>query len=134
MIRFAKCIILDINCISSRSIERIKFQSTSDCWGYFSVGANGGIHEFADSQFGHLFAKGATREQARKSLVLALKEIEVRGEIRTTRSRHQRFPFIFSYGSSKSDARSSCPRSLGGSTLRKIGNYLGQGGPWRRYF
>jgi acetyl-CoA carboxylase / biotin carboxylase 1 len=53
-------------------------------WGYFSVGANGGIHEFADSQFGHLFAKGPTREHARKSLVLALKEIEVRGEIRTT--------------------------------------------------
>jgi len=69
---------------TSGSIERIKFQSTSDCWGYFSVGANGGIHEFADSQFGHLFAKGPTREQARKSLVLALKEIEVRGEIRNS--------------------------------------------------
>ena len=69
---------------TSGSIERIKFQSTSNVWGYFSVGSNGGIHEFADSQFGHLFAKGATREQARKSLVLALKEIEVRGEIRTT--------------------------------------------------
>lgn len=46
-------------------------------WGYFSVGANGGIHDFADSQFGHLFASGATREAARKNLVLALKEIEV---------------------------------------------------------
>lgn len=53
-------------------------------WGYFSVGANGGIHEFADSQFGHLFASGPTREDARKSLVLALKEIDVRGDIRTT--------------------------------------------------
>jgi acetyl-CoA carboxylase/biotin carboxylase 1 len=69
---------------TSGTIERIKFQSTSNVWGYFSVGPNGGIHEFADSQFGHLFAKGATREQARKALVLALKEIEVRGEIRTT--------------------------------------------------
>ena len=69
---------------TSGSIERIKFQSTSNVWGYFSVGSNGGIHEFADSQFGHLFAKGATREQARKALILALKEIEVRGEIRTT--------------------------------------------------
>jgi acetyl-CoA carboxylase/biotin carboxylase 1 len=69
---------------TSGSIERIKFQSTSNVWGYFSVGVNGGIHEFADSQFGHLFAKGANREQARKALVLALKEIEVRGEIRTT--------------------------------------------------
>jgi acetyl-CoA carboxylase/biotin carboxylase 1 len=69
---------------TSGSIERIKFQSTANVWGYFSVGPNGGIHEFADSQFGHLFAKGANREQARKSLILALKEIEVRGEIRTT--------------------------------------------------
>ena len=69
---------------TSGSIERIKFQSTSSVWGYFSVGANGGIHEFADSQFGHLFAKGANREQARKNLILALKELEVRGEIRTT--------------------------------------------------
>jgi acetyl-CoA carboxylase/biotin carboxylase 1 len=69
---------------TSGSIERIKFQSTPNVWGYFSVGANGGIHEFADSQFGHLFAKGANREQARKALILALKEIEVRGEIRTT--------------------------------------------------
>jgi acetyl-CoA carboxylase/biotin carboxylase 1 len=69
---------------TSGTIERIKFQSTSNVWGYFSVGPNGGIHEFADSQFGHLFAKGANREEARKSLILALKEIEVRGEIRTT--------------------------------------------------
>ncbi len=64
---------------TSGTIERVKFQSTSSVWGYFSVGANGGIHEFADSQFGHLFASGATREAARKNLVLALKEIEVRG-------------------------------------------------------
>ena len=69
---------------TSGSIERIKFQSTSNVWGYFSVGSNGGIHEFADSQFGHLFAKGANREEARKALILALKELEVRGQIRTT--------------------------------------------------
>jgi len=69
---------------TSGTIERVKFQSTSSVWGYFSVGANGGIHEYADSQFGHLFANGATREEARKRLILALKEIEVRGEIRTT--------------------------------------------------
>lgn len=62
---------------TSGTIERVKFQSTPSVWGYFSVGANGGIHEFADSQFGHLFASGATREAARKNLVLALKEIEV---------------------------------------------------------
>jgi acetyl-CoA carboxylase/biotin carboxylase 1 len=53
-------------------------------WGYFSVVADGGVHEFADSQFGHLFATGETREEARKSLVLALKELFIMGDIRTT--------------------------------------------------
>lgn len=69
---------------TSGKIERVKFQSTNRVWGYFSVGANGGIHEYADSQFGHLFATGPTREEARKSLVLALKDLDVRGDIRTT--------------------------------------------------
>lgn len=65
-------------------IERIKFQSAGNVWGYFAYGPNGGIHEFADSQFGHVFAKGRSREEARKALILSLKEMEVRGEIRTT--------------------------------------------------
>ena len=69
---------------TSGRIERVKFQSSPRVWGYFSVGANGGIHEFADSQFGHLFASGPTREDARKALVLALKEIDVRGDIRSS--------------------------------------------------
>ena len=68
---------------TSGRIERVKFQSTPKVWGYFSVGANGGIHEFADSQFGHIFASGPTREEARKALILVLKEIDVRGDIRT---------------------------------------------------
>mmetsp|Transcript_23591 Transcript_23591/g.76855 ORF Transcript_23591/g.76855 Transcript_23591/m.76855 type:complete len:2137 (+) Transcript_23591:142-6552(+) len=67
---------------TSGRIDRVKFQSSEKVWGYFSVGNNGGIHEYADSQFGHLFASGDNREAARKSLVLALKEIDVRGEIR----------------------------------------------------
>ena len=67
---------------TSGRIERVSFQSTPAVWGYFSVGANGGVHEFADSQFGHLFATGDDREAARKALVLALKELKVRGEIR----------------------------------------------------
>ena len=68
---------------TSGGIERVSFQSTPDVWGYFSVGANGGVHEFVDSQFGHIFATGKTREEARKSLVIALKGMVVRGEIRT---------------------------------------------------
>jgi acetyl-CoA carboxylase/biotin carboxylase 1 len=69
---------------TSGSVDRVKFQPTSSVWGYFSVGDNGGIHEFADSQFGHLFATGADREEARRNLVLALQNVEVRGDIRTT--------------------------------------------------
>jgi len=69
---------------TSGKIDRISFQSTTKVWGYFSVLADGGVHEFADSQFGHLFASGATREEARKNLVMALKELFIMGEIRTT--------------------------------------------------
>ena len=69
---------------TSGKIERINFQSDTKVWGYFSVVADGGVHEFADSQFGHLFATGDTREEARKALVLALKELFIMGEIRTT--------------------------------------------------
>jgi len=35
-------------------------------WGYFSVAAEGGLHEYADSQFGHCFAWGEDREDARR--------------------------------------------------------------------
>lgn len=35
-------------------------------------------------QFGHLFAKGDTREAAIRAMVVALKEVKIRGEIRTT--------------------------------------------------
>ena len=69
---------------TSGKIERINFQSNTKVWGYFSVMADGGVHEYADSQFGHLFATGDTREQARRSLVMALKELFIMGEIRTT--------------------------------------------------
>lgn len=40
------------------------------------------MHEYADSQFGHLFAHGADRESARKNMIMALKELTIRGEIR----------------------------------------------------
>jgi acetyl-CoA carboxylase/biotin carboxylase 1 len=47
-------------------------------------GGVGRVHEFADSQFGHVFAKGPSREAARKSLAFALKEnLKVQGEVHT---------------------------------------------------
>ncbi|KAK5578910.1 hypothetical protein RB653_008585 [Dictyostelium firmibasis] len=68
---------------TSGQIHELTFRSTPNIWGYFSVGAKGGLHEYADSQFGHIFANGATREEARKTIILGLKEISIRGDIRT---------------------------------------------------
>lgn len=58
--------------------------SSIDVWGYFSVDSSGSVHEFADSQFGHIFASGPDRESARRACVVALKELQIRGDIRTT--------------------------------------------------
>eukprot|EP01041_Mallomonas_annulata_P000604 gene604-1167_t len=69
---------------TSGKIQELHFRSSPDVWGYFSVDSSGLVHEFADSQFGHVFAHGPDRESARRAMVVALKELEIRGEIRTT--------------------------------------------------
>ncbi len=69
---------------TSGGIHELNFRSTPNVWGYFSMDSSGSIHEFADSQFGHLFANGPNREQARRNMVLALKELSIRGDISTT--------------------------------------------------
>ena len=50
----------------SGTVQELNFRSSKNVWGYFSVAASGGLHEFADSQFGHCFAWGETREHARR--------------------------------------------------------------------
>uniref|UniRef100_W4VRL7 Putative acetyl-coa carboxylase n=1 Tax=Corethrella appendiculata TaxID=1370023 RepID=W4VRL7_9DIPT len=69
---------------SSGTVQELNFRSSKNVWGYFSVAASGGLHEFADSQFGHCFSWGETRQQARENLVIALKELSIRGDFRTT--------------------------------------------------
>ncbi|XP_076618558.1 acetyl-CoA carboxylase isoform X3 [Colletes latitarsis] len=69
---------------SSGTVQELNFRSSKNVWGYFSVGASGGLHEFADSQFGHCFSWGEDRNQARENLVIALKELCIRGDFRTT--------------------------------------------------
>eukprot|EP00598_Pedospumella_elongata_P008031 CAMPEP_0184968478 /NCGR_PEP_ID=MMETSP1098-20130426/1535_1 /TAXON_ID=89044 /ORGANISM="Spumella elongata, Strain CCAP 955/1" /LENGTH=2317 /DNA_ID=CAMNT_0027490097 /DNA_START=80 /DNA_END=7033 /DNA_ORIENTATION=- len=69
---------------SSGNIQELHFHSAIDVWGYFSVNNSGLIHEFADSQFGHIFAGGPDRESARRAMIVALKELQIRGDIRTT--------------------------------------------------
>lgn len=66
------------------TVQELNFRSSKDVWGYFSVAASGGLHEYADSQFGHCFSWGETRHQARENLVIALKELSIRGDFRTT--------------------------------------------------
>ena len=87
----------------SGTVQELNFRSSKNVWGYFSVAASGGLHEFADSQFGHCFAWGETREHARgynalvfvlfhhhghmyifRNAVLALKELSIKGDFRTT--------------------------------------------------
>ncbi|XP_022251456.1 acetyl-CoA carboxylase isoform X2 [Limulus polyphemus] len=69
---------------SSGTVQELNFRSNKNVWGYFSVGASGGLHEYADSQFGHCFSWGEDREEARENMVLALKELSIRGDFRTT--------------------------------------------------
>lgn len=67
---------------TSGKVQRINFQNSTDVWGYFSIN-EGSVHEFSDSQIGHIFAKGATREIARKNLILSLRKLQIDGEIKT---------------------------------------------------
>lgn len=69
---------------SSGTLHDLNFRSSSNVWGYFSVGTAGGIHNFSDSQFGHIFAYGENRSASRKHMVIALKELSIRGDFRTT--------------------------------------------------
>ena len=69
---------------TSGLIQELQFRSAIDVWGYFSIDNSGSIHEFADSQFGHIFAHGVNREAARHAMIVALKELQIRGAIRTT--------------------------------------------------
>ncbi|OAA55536.1 acetyl-carboxylase [Niveomyces insectorum RCEF 264] len=69
---------------SNGVLHDLNFRSSSNVWGYFSVGTAGGIHSFSDSQFGHIFAYGENRSASRKHMVVALKELSIRGDFRTT--------------------------------------------------
>jgi acetyl-CoA carboxylase/biotin carboxylase 1 len=69
---------------SNGTMHELNFRSSSNVWGYFSVGTQGGIHSYSDSQFGHIFAYGENRAASRKHMVVALKELSIRGDFKTT--------------------------------------------------
>ena len=65
---------------SSGTVQELNFRSSKNVWGYFSVAASGGLHEFADSQFGHCFSWGEDRESARELVLEGCGERE-RGRV-----------------------------------------------------
>ncbi|KAH7374543.1 acetyl-CoA carboxylase [Plectosphaerella cucumerina] len=69
---------------SNGVMHDLNFRSSSNVWGYFSVSSASSIHSFSDSQFGHIFAYGENRSASRKHMVVALKELSIRGDFRTT--------------------------------------------------
>ncbi|KAK5078938.1 acetyl-coenzyme-A carboxylase [Lithohypha guttulata] len=69
---------------SGGTIHDLNFRSSSNVWGYFSVSSASSIHSFSDSQFGHIFAYGENRAASRKHMVVALKELNIRGDFKTT--------------------------------------------------
>ncbi|XP_031498417.1 acetyl-CoA carboxylase 1-like isoform X2 [Nymphaea colorata] len=68
---------------TSGKVQELTFKGKPNVWAYFSIKSGGGIHEFSDSQFGHVFAFGESRALAIANMVLGLKEVQIRGEIRT---------------------------------------------------
>ena len=48
--------------------------------GYFSIGPMGQVHPYADSQIGHVFVSGTTRDSARLRLASALEDLTIHGE------------------------------------------------------
>ena len=63
---------------SAGTVSELNFRSSKNVWGYFSVAAAGGLHEFADSQFGHCFSYGEDREDAREYVLTLLKSLRRR--------------------------------------------------------
>jgi acetyl-CoA carboxylase / biotin carboxylase 1 len=69
---------------SSGSLQELNFHSNTNVCGYFSVGTAGDLHEFADSQFGHILAYGADRGESRKNMLISFSATTILGDFRTT--------------------------------------------------
>jgi len=69
---------------SSGAFARAQLPLQYECWGYFSVNSAGGLHEFADSQFGHILHMVKIDPKAGRTWSSLLKELSIRGDFRTT--------------------------------------------------
>lgn len=66
-------------------LDGIDFVSSYNVWAYFSIGRSSQIHQFCDSQFGHVFARGETREDARRALISAIQDLKIQGSFINTK-------------------------------------------------
>ncbi|ULT93021.1 hypothetical protein L3Y34_002895 [Caenorhabditis briggsae] len=62
---------------STGTVRSLKFNSTSKAWAYFSLTDGSTVHEFADSQIGHVFARGRDRSEAITNLKHALHNLKI---------------------------------------------------------
>jgi acetyl-CoA carboxylase/biotin carboxylase 1 len=70
-------------------VDELILRPRAQTFGYFSMKPGSSVHEFADSQFGHIFAVGKTREIARVRMLNTLRHLDIRGEISTNVEFHQ---------------------------------------------
>lgn len=66
------------------TVEELRFTPGPGVWGYFSLCNGSSTHDFFDSQFGHIFARGESREEARINLLAALSDLVFRGTFQCT--------------------------------------------------
>lgn len=64
-------------------LDQVRFPGNSKTWGYFSVYSHGKIHNYSDSQFGHVFSQGNSRKEAATFLIDALKGTTITADFRT---------------------------------------------------
>ncbi|CAI5449095.1 unnamed protein product [Caenorhabditis angaria] len=62
---------------STGILRHLSAPSSNTFWSYFSISSGSSVHQFSDSQFGHIFAKGETREKAACNLTSALKLLKI---------------------------------------------------------
>ena len=69
---------------STGNIDYIEMKELKNTWSYFSVGNNSKILPSVNGQFGHLFAFGCDREDARNRMSDLLKALTIHGNIFNT--------------------------------------------------
>lgn len=68
------------------ALHQVKLAAHHQTWGYFSVYSSAKIHDYSDSQFGHVFSQAPTRAEAIKLMVATLRDTQIQADFRTTLS------------------------------------------------